>query len=242
MGVGVREKWYIAVNRPLTRRNRRIGIDHMIYNSIMRSKTGDERTFTETARRQQIIACAIDVIAEVGYPQTTIRKIADRAGIAMSVVLYHFGTKDGLIEAVIASMYQAALETVPPAINRARTQTDKLAAYIRSSIDYFDTHRPQLTALAQLGTSYKPHSGKHFGDLGLTPELSEQLAQLDPASLLRAGQKTGEFCYFPVDSTAIALQAAVNAVVEKILRDPEFDVHRYSDDLVKMFNRMVRNA
>lgn len=114
MGVGVREKWYIAVNRPLTRRNRRIGIDHMIYNSIMRSKTGDERTFTETARRQQIIACAIDVIAEVGYPQTTIRKIADRAGIAMSVVLYHFGTKDGLIEAVIASMYQAALETVPP--------------------------------------------------------------------------------------------------------------------------------
>ncbi|ESV60943.1 bacterial regulatory s, tetR family protein [Mycobacteroides abscessus MAB_091912_2446] len=41
-------------------------------------------------------------------------KIADRAGIAMSVVLYHFGTKDGLIEAVIASMYQAALETVPP--------------------------------------------------------------------------------------------------------------------------------
>lgn len=208
----------------------------------MRSKTNRERTFTETARREQIVACAMDVIAEVGYPQTSIRKIADRAGIAMSVVLYHFGTKDGLIEAVIASMYQTALETVPPAIDRARTQTDKLAAYIHSSIDYFDTHRAQLAALAQLGTSYKPSGGKHLGDLGLTPELSEQLTELDPSTILRAGQKSGEFCYFPVDSIAIALQGAVNAVVEKILRDPKFDAHRYSEDLVKMFGRVVRNA
>ncbi len=208
----------------------------------MRSKTGPGRTFTETARREQIITCAIEVIAEVGYPQTTIRRIADRAGIAMSVVLYHFGTKDGLIEAVIASMYQAALATVPPAIDRARTQTDKLAAYIRSSVAYFDTHRTQLAALAQLGTSYKPSGGKSFNDLGLTPELSKQLTDLDPSKILRSGQKSGEFCYFPVDSTAIALQGAVNAVVEKILRDPDFDADRYGEDLVKMFGRVVRNA
>ncbi|MGH2551254.1 MAG: TetR/AcrR family transcriptional regulator, partial [Thermomicrobiales bacterium] len=46
-------------------------------------------SFTRTARKAQIVACAIDVIAEVGYQQASIRKIADRVGIAMSAVLYH---------------------------------------------------------------------------------------------------------------------------------------------------------
>lgn len=208
----------------------------------MRSNSEQERTFTEVARREQIVECAIEVIAEVGYPQTSIRKIAERAGIAMSVVLYHFGTKDELIEAVIASMYRSGLEAVVPAVNRARTQTDKLAAYIRSNVGYFDTHRPQLAALAQLGTSYKPRDGRHLRDVGLTPELAEQLTKIDPSAILRAGRKSGEFSSFPIDSTAIALRGAVNAVVERILQEPEFDVHRYAEDLVKIFSRVVRNA
>lgn len=242
MGVGVREKWYIAVNLPLTRRNGLNCLDHLIYNSIMRSKTGREPTFTEVARRDQIVACAIEVIAEVGYPQTSIRKIAERAGIAMSVVLYHFGSKDGLVEAVIASMYRSGLDTVVPEVDRARTQTDKLAAYIRSSISYFDSHRIQLAALTQLAAGYKPSGGRHLRDVGLTPELTAQLTQLDPSAILRAGQKSGEFSSFPVDSTAIALRGAVNVVVEKILQDPSFDTHGYTEDLVKMFRRVVRRV
>ncbi|ORB49157.1 TetR family transcriptional regulator [Mycobacteroides saopaulense] len=214
----------------------------MIYTSIMRSKSDRERTFTEVARREQIITCAIEVIAEVGYPQTSVRKVAERAGIAMSVVLYHFGTKDGLIEAVIASMYRSGIEAVAPALEQARTQTDKLAVYIRSSIKYFDTHRIRLAALAQLGTSYKPRAEKPLRELGLTPELAEQLTRIDPTAILRAGRKTGEFSSFPIDSTAIALRGAVNAVVEKILQDPDFDANRYAEDVVKIFQRVVRGG
>lgn len=205
----------------------------------MRSKSDDRRTFTEVARREQIVTCAIEVIAEVGYPQTSIRKIADRAGIAMSVVLYHFGSKDGLVEAVIATMYQSALATVTPAVRREETPKDKLTAYIRSSIEYFDTHRMHLTALTQLGTSYRPTGGRRLDDLGMTPELAQQLTELDPSAILRAGQKSGEFSSFPVDSTAIALRGAVNAVVEKILQDPIFDARGYAEDLVTMFGRAV---
>ncbi|MUM19281.1 MULTISPECIES: TetR/AcrR family transcriptional regulator [unclassified Mycobacteroides] len=208
----------------------------------MRSKSGIKRTFTEVARREQIVACAMEVIAEVGYPQTTIRKIADRAGIAMSVVLYHFGSKDGLVEAVIASMYQTALAEVPPAVRRERTPTAQLAAYIRASVGYFDTHRMHLAALSQLGTSYKPSDGRRLGDLELTPELTDQLAELDPSAILRAGQKSGEFASFPVDSTAIAVRGAVNAVVEKVLQNADFDAHGYAEDLVKLFTRAVRRV
>jgi AcrR family transcriptional regulator len=208
----------------------------------MRSNSDRPPTFTELARREQIVACAIEVIAEVGYPQTSIRKIAERAGIAMSVVLYHFGSKDGLVEAMIAAMYQSALTIVVPAIAAARTPTQQLSAYIRSSVTYFDTHRVHLTALTQLGTSYKPRDGRPLRDLRQTPELTEQMTALDPSVILRAGQKSGEFASFPVDSTSIALRGAVNAVVEKILHDPQFDALGYAEDLVKMFTRVVRRV
>jgi AcrR family transcriptional regulator len=208
----------------------------------MRSKEERPETFTRTARKAQIVACAIEVIAEVGFAQASIRKIADRVGIAMSAVLYHFGTKDKLVDAIIEEMYRSALAVVVPALDAETTATSKLNAYIRSSIRYFGTHRVALQALASLGTSYQPSDGRRFDELGLSPEIAEQLAVLDPTAILQAGQRDGEFGDFPVESMAIALRGAVNAVVEKILREPDYDARGYGEDLVQIFGRTVGNT
>lgn len=196
-------------------------------------------TFTQSARRAQIVSAAIEIIAEVGWAQTSIRKIADRVGVAMSAVLYHFGTKDNLVDAVIATMYRTALEAVVPAVDAENTAAGKLHAYIRSSIAYFDAHRQHLTALAQLSAGFTPDGGRSFDELGVDHELAEQLAALDPTAILVAGQRDREFGDFPVHSVAIALRGAINAGVEKILRDPQFDAATYADDLVSMVSRIV---
>jgi AcrR family transcriptional regulator len=208
----------------------------------MRSKTGRPPTFTGTARRVQIVDCAIEVIAEVGYAQASIRKIADRVGIAMSAVLYHFGSRDNLVDAVIEQMYRSALGVVVPAMDAESTPTGKLNAYIRASVEYFDTHRVHLAALTHLSDSYRPTDGRRFDEVGMSAEMAEQLAALDPAPILRAGQRAGEFGDFRVDSMAIALRGAVNAVVEKMLRDADFDMRRYAEDLVEIFGRAVRSG
>jgi AcrR family transcriptional regulator len=199
-----------------------------------------QSTFAGDVRRAQIVECAIETIAEVGYAQASIRKIAGRVGIAMSAVLYHFGNKDKLVDAVIEHMYRTALAVVVPAVGAESTASAKLAAYISASVEYFDTNRVQLVALTQLGADYRPGDGRRLEEVGLSSEISEELAALDPNSILCAGQADGEFGDFPVDSTAIALRGAVNAVVEKILRDPDFDARRYGDDLVEVFGRVVR--
>jgi AcrR family transcriptional regulator len=207
-------------------------------------RSDDERspTFTQSARRAQIVGCAIEVIAEVGYPQASIRKIADRVGVAMSAVLYHFGNKDNLVDAIVEEMYRTALSTVVPAMEAESTATGKLNAYIRANVAYFDTHRVYLAALTQLSAGYQPSDGRRFDELGLSAELSEQLTALDPASILQTGQSDGEFGDFPVASMAIALHGGVTAVVEKILRDPDFDARGYGEDLVEIFGRAVRST
>ncbi len=63
-----------------------------------------ELPFTETARRAQIVAAAIDTIAELGYGQASMARIAERVGITKGVIAYHFDGKEELIrEIVIAS-------------------------------------------------------------------------------------------------------------------------------------------
>jgi hypothetical protein len=106
-------------------------------------------------------------------------------------------------------------------------------------VAYFDTHRSHLAALTQLGSSYQPSDGRRFDELGLSPELRDELTALDPTAILIAGQKAREFGDFPIASMAIALRGAVNAVVEKILHDPNFDASAYGEDLVAIFGRAV---
>lgn len=205
----------------------------------MRSDARKPATFTQSARRAQIVAAAIEVIAEIGWAQASIRKIADRVGVAMSAVLYHFGTKDNLVEAIVEEMYRTALSVVGPAVDAESTAANKLAAYITSSVAYFDTHRSHLAALTQLGTSYQLADGRRFQELGLTPELKQELAILDPTAILTVGQQDREFGAFPVASMAVALRGAVNAAVEMILREPDFDARAYGEDLAAIFGRAV---
>ncbi len=205
----------------------------------MRSDDVKAATFIQSARRAQIIDEAIEVIAEIGWAQTSIRKIAERVGVAMSAVLYHFGNKDNLVEAIIERMYRTALSVIVPAIVSESTATDKLAAYIRGSVAYFDTHRSYLAALTQLSAGYQPSGGRRFDELGLTPDLQAELAALDPTAILTAGQQDREFGDFPIASMALAIRGSVNAVVEKILRDPDFDARAYGEDLVAIFSGAV---
>lgn len=205
----------------------------------MRSVAHKPPTFTQSARRAQIIESAIEVIAEVGWAQTSIRKIADRVGVAMSAVLYHFGTKDKLVDAIIEQMSRSALAVVVPAVDAESTAAEKLTAYIRATVGYFDTHRVHLAALSQLASSYRPKDGRSFNELGLSPALAEELTALDATAILKSGQLAGEFAEFPIDSVAMALSGAGHALVYKFMREPDFDARRYGEDLVEIFNRVV---
>lgn len=51
-----------------------------------------------TGRKQDILRAAIDLILDEGVANFTIRKVADAAGISTGLVLYHFETKERLIE------------------------------------------------------------------------------------------------------------------------------------------------
>ena len=70
----------------------------------------DRRRARGADTREQILDAARDALAENGYGQTTTRSIAERAGVQLSLVHYHFRGKQQLLAAVLARENERLLE------------------------------------------------------------------------------------------------------------------------------------
>ncbi|WP_068896827.1 TetR/AcrR family transcriptional regulator [Planomonospora sphaerica] len=64
--------------------------------------------------RRLLVTAAAELFAEKGYRQTSFIDIAERAGISRGSIPWHFGSKLGLLEAVVEDRLQAVLTALPP--------------------------------------------------------------------------------------------------------------------------------
>ena len=68
------------------------------------TKFGDGRKARGEASRRAIIESAIAGIAEQGIAGATLEAVARRAGVSKALLLFHFGSKDGLLIALLEHM------------------------------------------------------------------------------------------------------------------------------------------
>jgi AcrR family transcriptional regulator len=67
----------------------------------MSSPTTDGRALRGQATRDRIVDAAREMLVEHGHGGTSTRAVADRAGVRLSLVHYHFGGKQGLLVEVL---------------------------------------------------------------------------------------------------------------------------------------------
>src|SRR3954451_23740804 len=65
---------------------------------------------TGIRRREQIVATATEVFGEYGFAGGSIRTIADRVGVSHATLLQHFGSKEGLLTAVLQEWDRRTVE------------------------------------------------------------------------------------------------------------------------------------
>ena len=70
----------------------------------------DGRAVRGHATRLRIVEAAREVLVERGYGDTGTRAVAERAGVQLSLVHYHFGSKQQLLVAVLEHENQQLLE------------------------------------------------------------------------------------------------------------------------------------
>src|ERR1700722_16294042 len=98
--------------------------------------TPDRGTFTQAARRAQLVGCAIDALVEVGYQQTTVAEVARRAGVSKGVVTYYFPARDDLVWAVVATVFASVGEHVGTRFENV--SADRFVnTYLGAWVDYY---------------------------------------------------------------------------------------------------------
>jgi TetR/AcrR family transcriptional repressor of bet genes len=74
-----------------------------------------------TGARERILGAAIEVLKSDGYAGLTIAKVAKRAGESKPLVAYHYGSKQGLVQAAGRSVAEMITEEVLAAVDGAST-------------------------------------------------------------------------------------------------------------------------
>jgi AcrR family transcriptional regulator len=198
----------------------------------VRSKSA-KATFTEQARRGQIIAAAIDVLADRGYPATSMAAIAAHIGISKGVISYYFAGKEELLREVVSSVLTEAVQYMQPSVRGATTHAEALHNYLVANLDYIDSHRREIRALTEIFNATPPGATHPYAE-------GHQNAVRALSTLLRNGQRAGEFGEFSTDHVAVAIRGAIDAVSEILRADPDADVHSYGTEIAGLFERGVR--
>lgn len=68
-------------------------------------------------KKDKIISTALELFANDGYAATSTRKVADRAGVSEGLVFRHFGSKRGLLDAILDEVEQKIGTLFAPLLN-----------------------------------------------------------------------------------------------------------------------------
>jgi AcrR family transcriptional regulator len=144
-----------------------------------------ETQANEPSRREQLLAIAARLFAEKGFKNTTVRDIADAAGILSGSLYHHFDSKESMIDEIL-STFQAALfgeyDEILASGEDART---KLERAVRVSFEAIDQH-PHEVAIYQNEADYLGTFDR-FGYLAARNTQSRQVW----VTLIEEGVRTG---------------------------------------------------
>ncbi|MHA7652830.1 TetR family transcriptional regulator [Mycobacterium sp. ML4] len=181
--------------------------------------------------RKRLIDAASELFAEQGYAGTSILHIAERSGISRGSVAWHFGSKDGLLWAVVEEAFAQWETTVlVPDVGDA-IGLDAVRAALRSHRRFLEGDTARLRLFYVL----------MFDAIGPRDDLRVRFAQLHThlrnlcEKWIAAGQKAGEI-RADADPRAVVtvLIGAVGGIAYQRLIDPELDLdplYRSLDEL-----------
>ena len=192
-------------------------------------------SFIEEARRAQILECAIETFAELGYANTSLARIAERAGISKGVISYHFAGKTELMEQLVEQVYREITGFVLTRMEKETTAAGALRANIRSVAEYMRGHRARLLALGEIFNNLRTPDGKRRYGIA-----SNEPIYLQREEMFRLGQQAGEFRPFDPRVMAVTVQGAIDEMFAYWATYPDHDLEAHADELADLFEHATR--
>jgi TetR/AcrR family transcriptional regulator, fatty acid metabolism regulator protein len=182
------------------------------------------------------VTAAIDTIADLGYGQASLARIAERAGASKGVISYHFAGKDDLIREIAAEVLARGEAYMLPRILAESSGAGMLRAYIESNLAFMREYRNHLAAFRDIFLNARSDDGSPLFDEKSLDHLVTSLEQL-----LAHFQAAGDFRPdFDPLVMALAIRGAIDQVPPRLARYPDLDVDGYAREMAALFDLATR--
>jgi AcrR family transcriptional regulator len=115
----------------------------------------DSRTETRS-RREELLRIAAELFASKGFRNTTVRDIADAAGILSGSLYHHFDSKESMVDEILRTFQEELFGQYDEILAGAADPRAKLEQAVRVSFDAIDRHHSEVAIFqndaAYLGT------------------------------------------------------------------------------------------
>ncbi len=109
-----------------------------------------------------IVDAALELFAEYGYEATTMRQIADRAGVSVGNSYYYFASKEALVQALYERFSYATFDVAMQRVARAELLADRIAEAMFAWVDTMSPYRlfgaAFFRSATDFGSSVSPFS------------------------------------------------------------------------------------
>lgn len=187
------------------------------------------RAETTRESRMLLVEAATELFTEKGYQQTTFADIADRSGISRGSIPWHFGSKEGLLAAVLDHATEVLLEepadaeaTIAALVDRA-----KRAATLRTSLLFITLYVEAV----------KPDSPIHDRYAALHDRLRESVERWVERSAVRLPETITSD-----DLAVLLVGAGIGVHLQWAMAPEKIDADRAFDKLGELFDAMLRSA
>jgi len=147
---------------------------------------GGEKMKRDKPKYKQIIDAAVIVIAENGYHQAQVSKIAKEAGVADGTIYLYFKNKEDILISVFREKMGVFVENVKEILKKEISATEMLAKMIENHFSLLNGDR-HLAIVTQLELRQSNKELRYR----INEVLKEYLSLLD--TILREGIEKGEF-------------------------------------------------
>ncbi len=108
--------------------------------------------------RDALLERAIDHLSTAGIGDVSLRRLAEELGTSHRMLIYYFGSRDGLLSEVVAAVERQQRELLTTMINTDRPAVEQSLAYWRIAVEATERHGRLFFELAAHAMQNRPHA------------------------------------------------------------------------------------
>jgi TetR/AcrR family transcriptional regulator, cholesterol catabolism regulator len=138
-------------------------------------------------RRDHLVKLAAELFARKGFQATTVREIAEEAGILSGSLYHHFDSKETIVDEVLSTFLDDLIARYRAAIDSGRDPRTVLTEMVRIGFGTLEPHRAAITVM-QNDWNYL----RQFERFNYLVKAEDEVEQIWVAQI-KAGQAAGLF-------------------------------------------------